>query len=219
MTARLCAVPNCGTPAASGYSPHCRRHKSVLRRQGAPDQRGVTKAELAPYTARIEARIAKNPDSEAWPLMEEAWAAIVVDAQSTANHRVGNRYQRSAANEIAAIAQDCNPGKVIVTVLGMVLFWHERPLRFASDESLRVQIARRVRALSQRHVGLRYNHRTAKQVRVYREITPKAAAMLGRKLMTAFGGVGLQLAELDERDRKAAHEAKQRLATAISKLN
>ncbi|WP_077701097.1 hypothetical protein [Thioclava nitratireducens] len=151
--------------------------------------------------------------------MEEAWAAIVVDAQSTANHRVGNRYQRSAANEIAAIAQDCNPGKVIVTVLGMVLFWHERPLRFASDESLRVQIARRVRALSQRHVGLRYNHRTAKQVRVYREITPKAAAMLGRKLMTAFGGVGLQLAELDERDRKAAHEAKQRLATAISKLN
>jgi len=219
MTARICAVPNCGNPAASDYSPHCKRHKSTLRRHGAPDQRGITKAELAPYTARIEARIAKNPDSEAWPLMEATWATIVAEAKTTASHRIGNRYQRSAANEIAAIALDCAPGEVIVTVLGMVLFWHERPLRFASDEALRVQIARRVRALSQRHVGLRYDHRTGQQVRVYREMTPKAAALVGRRLMTAFGGVGLQLAALDERDRKAAQEAKQRLATAISQLN
>ena len=76
MIARLCTVPNCGSPAASDFSPHCRRHKSALRRHGAPDQIGVTKTELAPYLARIEARIAKNPTNETWPLMEEIWAAL-----------------------------------------------------------------------------------------------------------------------------------------------
>lgn len=219
MTARLCAVPHCGSTAASDYSPHCRRHKSTLRRHGATDQRGITKAELTPYLARIEARIAKNPDSDAWALMEAIWSSIVSEAKATANRRIENRYERNAANEIAAIALDCTPGEVIRTVLAMVLFWHERPRRFASDEALRVQIARRVRALSQRHVGLRYDDRTGQQVRVYREMTPKAAAILGRKLMIAFGAIGLHLAALDDRDRKAAQEAKQRLATALFQLS
>lgn len=219
MTARICAVPNCGSPAASDYSPHCRRHKSTTRRHGAPSQRGITRAELAPYLARIEARIAKNPGSEAWPLMEATWAAIVAEARATASRHIGNRYERSAASEIAAIAQDCAAAEVIRTVLAMALFWHDRPLRFASDNALRVQIARRVRALSQCHVGLRYDHRTGQQVRVYREMTPRAAGIIGQKLMIAFGGIGLHLAALDDRDRKAAQQAKQRLATALSHLN
>ena len=69
------------------------------------------------------------------------------------------------------------PGTVVATVLAMVLMWHDRPLRFRTDDDLRVQIARRVRALSSRHVGLRYDHRTGQQIRVYREMTPKAAAL------------------------------------------
>lgn len=219
MADRICSVPYCDTRAASDYSPHCRRHKSVLRRHGAPDQRGIAKAELAPYLARIEARIAKNPDSEAWPLMEATWATIAAAANATASRRVGNRYERSAANMIAAVALDCSPSEVFRTVLAVVLLWHEWPRRFASDEALRVQIARRVRALSQRHVGLRYDHRRGQQVRVYREMTPKAASIMGRKLMIAFGGIGLHLAQLDERDRKAAQQAKQRLATALSELS
>jgi len=117
-----------------------------------------------------------------------------------------------------SIAQDVSPATVIATVLAMVLMWHDRPLRFRTDDALRVQIARRVRALSSRHVGLRYDHQTGQQVRIYREMTPKAAAILGRKLMTAFGAIGLRLADLDARDSKAATEAKQRLATAISQL-
>lgn len=219
MRDRICSAPHCDHPAASRYSPYCRHHKSVHRRQGAPTQRGVTKTELAPWLSRIEARIAKNPDSEAWPLLEEAWAAIVTDARGMADHNTGNRYARSAASEIVAIAGNCAPGDVVRTVLAMVLLWHDRPLRFASDRALRVQIARRVQALSRHHVGLRHDHRTGQQVRVYREMTPKAAHILGHRLMTAFGGIGLQLAALDDQERQAAQEAKQRLATAISQLN
>lgn len=219
MTSRTCAAPNCTSAAASTYSPHCKRHKSTLRRHGAPDQRGVTKAEIAPYLARIEARIAKNPDSEAWPLMEATWSAIVAEAQAGSCRRIGNRYDRSAADQITSIGSDASPRAVIATVLAVIALWTERPRRFASDDALRVQLARRVRALSQRHVGLRYDYRTGRQVRVYRELTPKAAAIVGRTLMTAFGGVGLQLAALDERDREAAQLAKQRLATAITNLS
>lgn len=219
MTSRTCAAPNCISPAASTYSPHCKRHKSTLRRHGAPDQRGVTKAEIAPYLARIEARIAKNPNSEAWPLMEAAWSAIIAEAQVGSCRRIGSRYDRTAADQLTSIGSDANPRTVIATVLAVIALWAERPRRFASDGALRVQLARRVRALSQRHVGLRYDHRTGRQVRVYRELTPKAAAIVGRILMTAFGGVGLQLAALEERDREAAQLAKQRLATAIHHLN
>lgn len=219
MIGRVCTVPRCTSPTASQFSPHCARHKSAVRRHGGPEQRGITKSDLAPYIARVEARMARNPDSELWSLMESLWLSIVAEAEALTTRRIGNRYDRSAAHEIVGIATDCPPMTVIKTVLAVVLFWQDRPLRFTSDNALRVQIARRVRALSQRHVGLRYDHRTGQKVRVYREITPKAASILGRKLMTTFGPIGLQLAALDERDRKAAQDSKARLTAAIHNLS
>lgn len=219
MTARICTVRHCGRPAASAYSPHCSHHKSIVRRHGAPDQRGITKAELEPYLRRVEARVAKNPESDLWGILEASWLSIVSDARVSAAQRVGNRYERSAANEIAAVAQSAESASVIRTILAVVLLWNDFPQRFASDNALRVQLARRVRAISQSHVGLRYDHRTGRQIRIYREMTPKAAAIFGQKLMIAFGGVGLKLAALDERDRKAASDTKQQLAAALSQLN
>lgn len=219
MTDRLCSVPHCNSPVSSGYSAHCRRHKSVLRRHGSPKQRGVTKTELTHYMARIEARIVKNPNSEAWPLLERSWVEIVAEARTTAARRIANRYERSAANEILAIDQGAQATEVIKTVLAIVCFWHDVPLRFCSDDALRVQIARRVRALSQCHIGLKYDHQTGNQIRVYCELPPKAAVIIGQTLMMVFGGIGLQLAALEERDRKAAQETKQRLVTAINSLS
>lgn len=218
MIGRICTVPRCTSPAASQFSNHCTRHKSALRRHGAPEQRGITKTELAPYIARIEARMARNPDSELWPLMEPQWRSMITEAEALIIRRTGNRYDRSAAHEIVGIATYCTPMMVIKTVLAVVLFWQDRPQRFTSDNALRVQIARRVRALSQCHVGLRYDYQMDQQVRVYREITPKAATILGRKLMTTFGSIGLHLAALDERDRKAAQDGKDRLTAAINNL-
>lgn len=168
--------------------------------------------------ARIEARIAKNPNSEAWTLMEMAWAEIVAEARTVTNRPTANRYERRAANEILGIDQGGSALAVIKTTLAMVYLWHDRPLRFCSDEAVRVQIARRVRVLSQCHIGLKYDHHTGSQVRIYREMPPKAAAIIGQKLMTAFGGIGMQLAALDERDRKAAQATKQRLFTALNSL-
>jgi hypothetical protein len=100
----------------------------------------------------------------------------------------------------------------------MSIMWHDRPYRFRSDDAFRLQLARRVRALSSRHTGLAYSHRTGKQTRVYREMTPKAGLILGKKLASAFGAVGIQLALLDEHDREEARRTKEAIANAIKEL-
>lgn len=218
MTTRTCAVPHCQNPTTSEYSPHCKRHKSVNRRHGAPNQTGVGKGELNPYLAMIRARIAKNPDSPLWPELDHAWAALVSDARHVSEKRVGNRYERSAAHEVLNIAADAPTREIVITALAMVILWRERPGRFADDRAFRMQLARRVRALSTRHRGSAYNHATGRQRPVYREMTPKAGAILGQKLAATFVFTGVQLAELEERDRQAAEKSRATIITAIREL-
>ncbi|MGR9169782.1 hypothetical protein [Rhizobium sp. KDH_Rht_773_N] len=218
MTARICAAPHCQNPTSSKFSPHCRRHKSMLRRHGAVNQTGIGKGELNPYLARVRERIDKNPTSPLWPALENAWATIVSDANAVAEKRVGNRYERSAAREILNINADAPAREIVVTALAMFIMWRERPGRFADDRAFRMQLARRVRALSTRHRGSRYVHATGQQQAIYREMTPKAGAILGHKLALAFGSPGIQLAELEERERRAAEEEKQTIINAIKEL-
>jgi len=190
----------------------------MLRRQGAVGQTGIGKGELNPYLARVRARIDKNPASPLWPALETAWTTIVSDANTIAGKRVSNRYERSAAHEILNIDADAPVREIVVTALAMFLMWRERPGRFVDDRAFRMQLARRVRALSTRHRGSRYDHATGQQQAIYREMTPKVGAILGQNLALAFGFTGIQLAELEKRDRQAADEAKQTIINAIKEL-
>lgn len=218
MAIRTCRVRHCNEPASSQFSPHCRRHKSTLRRHGDPEQRGVTLTELKPFLARVRARIAKNDDSPLWTHLENLWRDIVSDARQEVTRPVGNRYQRSAANELLNVDADSSPMEIIVTTLAMHVFWHDRPNRFRSDSAFWLQLARRVRALTSRHCGLRYDHETGRDKRIYREMTPKAGAIIGQKLSSTFGAVGFQFAALDKRDREEADKAKDAIANAIREL-
>lgn len=84
---KQCRVTGCGAPTASRYSPHCRVHKSRLRRQGGTEQAAVKIGELAPYRQRVLQRIAKNQHSPLWPHLETVWAALVTEAETDAGHR------------------------------------------------------------------------------------------------------------------------------------
>lgn len=218
MTTRTCTVPHCQKPTTSEYSPHCKHHKSTNRRHGAPDQTGINKTELNPYLERVQARISKNPNSLLWPNLDDAWAAITEEATAVSNKRVGNRYARSAAHEFLNINADAQPREIVITALAMFILWHERPSRFVDDRAFRMQLARRVRALSTRHRGVAYNHTTGKQRPVYREMTPKAGSLIGQRLALAFGFAGIQLAELDKRDRQTAEQSRQSIIDAIKEL-
>jgi hypothetical protein len=211
-------VPQCGALASSRYSPHCRRHKSILRRHGGTGQKAITKAELAPYIARVRRRISRNPNSRLWSILDEAWGQSVAAARIDAIIALGNRYQRLAANEVLNLDADTSPRDIGTAALAMFMLWHDRPTRFETDRAFRQQLVRRVRALSQRHVGITYDHRSGTTRRNYREISPKAAALLGATLTRCFGAAGLQLAELERRDRDAANQAAQNITNAIGEL-
>jgi hypothetical protein len=215
---RICKVRDCGAPAASRYSPHCRRHKSVLRRQGDPDQSAIRVTELAPFVRLVRLRVARNPDSPLWGHLEDRWRGIAEEARAVAFSALRSRHERAAAAEVMNIDADCSAQEIVVVVLAMFILWRERPARFRSDRAFRLQLARRVRALSGRHSGLRYDHQTGTQKRVYREMTPKAGAILGHKLALAFGGAGLQLAMLEERERERARQTVEDINQAIKEL-
>lgn len=187
---RTCRAAHCGAPASSRFSPHCRRHKSRLRRQGDVEQTAIKRSELAPYVARVRERIAKNAHSPLWGHLDARWAALASWAKDTAGNRVQSRYQRQAAHEVLNLHAECSARDIAVTAMAMFMFWSERPERFLSDAAFRLQLVKRVRSLSSRHSGLRYNHRTDKQERVYRELSPKAGMIVARNFAAAFGAVG-----------------------------
>ncbi|MDQ0134070.1 hypothetical protein J2T08_001988 [Neorhizobium galegae] len=140
------------------------------------------------------------------------------DARAISDRRVGNRYERSAAREILNIAADAAPHDIVKTALAMFMMWRDKPGRFSTDAAFRMQLARRVRALSSRHRGSVYDHSTGRQRPIYREMTPKAGAILGHRLAMGFGLAGLQLAELEERERKQAQQSRQSIMDAIKEL-
>lgn len=218
MAAKTCRVPHCGEPTSSRFSPHCLRHKSVNRRQGAPDQKAISTAELKPFRDRVKTRIEKNGDSPLWAHLDALWGTITAEAREEVSRRVGNRYERSAAHEILNLDADSTAREIAVTALAMFILWHDMPWRFRSDNAFRLQLARRVRTLTSRHTGRWFDHRTGTQKHIYREMTPKAGTIIGQKLSRAFGAAGVKLALLDERDREEARNVQEAISTAIREL-
>lgn len=215
---KQCRVAGCRAETASQFSPHCRHHKSKLRRQGDTEQTAIRIGELRPFIARVRERIAKNQDNPLWPLLDDVWATIVADARKDAEKAVQNRYNRQAAHMLIGMADDTSARDVVVVTAAMFVLLSERPNRFASDNAFRLQLAKRVLALSYVNTGLRYDHERGKQVRSYREPSPKARTIIGRKLSTAFGALGLQLAYLEKRDRERRDEIANNMRQAMSEL-
>lgn len=166
----------------------------------------------------MKARIDKNPSNPLWDHLDSRWVGIAAGAKHDAERKVGNRYQRSAACELLNIDADSTSREIVVTVLSMFVLLHDRPERFRSDAAFRLQLARRVRALTSRHRGQVYDHRTGRSRPIYREMTPKAGYIIGQTLSTTFGAVGFQLALLDERDREQVRQEREAITNAIKEL-
>lgn len=218
MADKTCRVPHCEEPTSSRFSPLCRRHKSTHYRQGDPTQTAISTRELKPFRDRVKARMTKNADSPLWDQLDALWEAIAAEARHDTKRTVGSRYQRSAAHELLNIDADSTPCEIVTTTLAMFVLRHDAPWRFHSDDAFRHQLARRIRRHTSRHTGRGYDHKTGRDKFFYREMTPKAALIIGRKLSVAFGGVGIQLALLDERDREEAARTKEAISTAIRDL-
>jgi hypothetical protein len=218
---RTCRTPGC-QDAAHGYSLFCENHKKTTRRHGAPTQQGVTVHELKPYVALVEARKAKNPESEAWAILTARWEAVLSHAQGIlhrhAEGRAGFRWERLAAHHLVTIGRGVEPWSVVKTAIAMYLMQAQRPTRFASDAAFDHQLVRRVRGLTDTNAGAYWDHQEQRAKRVYRDIPPRVIQAMAQPLKAAFGVAGLTLAAKEREDIDAANEERRRLAAALEGL-
>lgn len=185
-------------------------------------QEAISKADLKGYVKLVKQRIEKNSDSPAWGQLEDRWLAIVEHAKGVvaAFHagKPGVRYVRKAAQEVIKVAEAAPARDVIEIVLAMYVMEELEQRRFRSDAGFRFQLVRRVRALADVNAGQRWDHKSDRVRRVYRELTPRAVATIGQWLADTLGVAGIQLARLEISDMERTKQERQALWGALGEL-
>ncbi len=219
---RICRLPGCTNAAASMFAAYCARHRTAVRRHGAPDQRAVTKARLAPYIKIVKARIARNANNIAWVTLDDRWRALVDHADGIlaafASGKPGVRFERIAAQELVKLAAVVNPRSVVEVTAAMVLMLEFEPRAFRSDDAFWQQLTRRVRGLSDLHFGESWDNRRQRVRRHYRDVSPKAAILLGRWLAEALGIGGKHIARVEQEEQARKANERESLHEALRQL-
>jgi hypothetical protein len=166
--------------------------------------------------------MAKNPSSPAWDTLKARWEALVGHARGIVaaylNGRPGVRYERLAAIEIVKLADNVSFSGVLEVTAAMVMKWDMEPKRFKGDRAMWIQLARRVRGLSDMSYGLRYVHATGKMKRCYRDLTPRTSVILGKWLAETLGIAGVHFARLERADAERQAKERQALHSALQNL-
>jgi hypothetical protein len=219
---RPCRAPGCSTPAASQYAAYCPPHRRALRRHGAVDQRAITKFQLKPYLKLVRKRMQKNPESTAWVTLDSRWRAVIDHAHSVLAYfrqgKAGSRFELLAAQEVVKLSGDVQPRQVVEVTAAMVMMQELEPRRFRSDRAFWIQLARRVRGLTDLNYGEGWDNTRGRVRRSYREFTPRAAQVLGHWLAVALGVGGQHLVRLERADREKKAKERQELHDALSSL-
>lgn len=217
----ICNVPGCSRRVSSRYSRYCPAHKARIRRHGAPDQLRISKAELAAYARRARLRMRKNASHPVWEMLNERWRGLetycrdLVDRHHSGNP--GNRHERLAAAEVLKLA-DVERSKILETVLAIVMVWELQPQRFRSNGAFNTQLVRAVRGLSDMNFGERYHHPTGRVKRFYRDLPPRATAILAQWIIEALGPAAVYIARLERKDEEDAVADDARLRRSLSSL-
>ena len=219
---RSCNAPGCNHPAASRYAAYCEMHKRRDRRHGDARQAAVTVHELRPYRDRVRRRMKNNPSNRAWLMVADRWQKLTDHArQELKRIDQGGAYSRPTRDAMLAIvrvANDVDALAIIETICAMYLMLEERPHRFVSDAAFSHQLVRRVRGLSRLNAGEYWDNKVRKSRLVYKDPSPRATKVMAELLEEAFGGVGLFLARLDQRDAERAASERADLAAALGEL-
>ena len=183
---------------------------------------GGTKTELASYQRLVQARIERNPDSAAWGRLDDAWLHVVGHAKgilaAEKQGRAGVRHERIAAREVVTLADAVPARQVVVCSLAMFVLWELEPRRFRSDDAFRMQLARRVRRLTEANAAHYFDDVAGKGKRVYRDVAPRAAKVFAGWLADTLGGAGIKLARLELADIEKAKQDRLALRAALAEL-
>lgn len=213
-----CKVPGCRLDAASQYGVYCHSHRTRLRRHGAVTQQAITKADLKLYRAHVRTRFEKNRDG---PLAEQVlaqWHGLVKRARGFLDDYSGKPTigpAREAARELVKLGLALDAMDAVETVLAMYLMADAEPRRFAGHEGFLAQLVRRLRGLTTLNASTYLNPTTGREVRVYREMSPRAVRYMAGWIVEALGIIGLRFAKLDREDHEAQREATNALCASL----
>jgi hypothetical protein len=217
---KTCAINQCDE-MTTGYSKFCAKHKRTQRRHGDPEQSGVTVAELKPYLVRVQRRVLKNAENEAWGLLADRWeklVAIAIDKQQIyKSGKPANKDDFHAFNEITKLS-DIEPQKIIEVYIAMYLLMMEKPKRFQSDNAFLFQLARRIRGLTDVNAGQYWDNEKKQSKRVYRDLPPRVLKTFGNHLVETFGAAGLVVARLEADEINLIHQEQVKLENAFRAL-
>ncbi|MGH1574139.1 hypothetical protein ACRAWG_30260 [Methylobacterium sp. P31] len=132
--------------------------------------------------------------------------------------QAGYRHERIAAREVVKLADKVTATEAVETTFALLLLEDDQPRRFRSDRAFRMQLARRLRGLTDLNVGTWYNHRTDKVHRAYRELTPRASLTLASWVLEALGAVGATLIKLEHEEQAARQRQANDFAEALGAL-
>ncbi|MFM0347667.1 hypothetical protein [Paraburkholderia sp. RL17-347-BIC-D] len=183
---------------------------------------GVTITELKPYRARVAARIKTNANNPTWAILRTRWDALASYCRGCIERRNAgepyNRWEFRAHQEVVKLAAYVNADELMTMVLSVYLLRVDRPQRFRSDDAFLFQLVRRCMRMTDVNVGVSFNHRIGRSVRVYRECPPRVMGMLGDYLMDVFGTAAALVAELETAHKRQAQADKASLYAALEAL-
>lgn len=186
------------------------------------DQRGVTKSDLRPYLRMVEGRIASNAENPVWAKMDARWSTLVSHARDRlAAYEAGTATSaplRIASQELTRIAELVEARQVVVTVAAIFMMQVDDPYAFRSDAAFTMQLVRRVRALGDRGAAQYVDARSGKTRRMYRELSPRAALVMGQWVAEALGALGLRLAALERHEAAERDQERRELSDALMAL-
>jgi hypothetical protein len=128
------------------------------------------------------------------------------------------RAQVQAAQQVQVLAGSALPSTIVNLALAMFLMHDAEPRRFASDRSFDFQLVRRVRGLAPVNAGSYWNNKAQRTTKVYRDLPPRVAELLGRQPREAFGLAGSMLAEKERAEEAKAKAEQRQLAEALEAL-
>lgn len=214
---KQCRTSGC-TALTTVYGIYCSTHKGRNRRHGAPNQRGVTKADLKPYLAQVQSRIEKNQGLTIWTLLDQRWTGLI---SYTEGFELGTRssWTHSAAKEMRKLALLVEPRQAVVTVLAIYLIREQAGHRFRSDRAFNTQLVRRLRALTEANAQFSTSGRTGRVARVYTEVPPRVTAIMAEWIIGVLGAAGVWFARSEKAGEDRRREAQEAYRQALTEID
>jgi len=204
-----CQVAGCRRTATLRSTRMCRKHITHNRRWGHPEQRPITKGELARWKAHVRGLINKRANREkVWTsvlaLLEACRTSALGEVRDYENGKLAHRTSLTVQRVIVDVTNEAAAEDIVLAMLSFGYMGELEWSRFRSDNAFFAAMGRRFYLMGRSNYAGHFNATTGKRHLTARELSPKAVLLLGRTMSAAFAALGMKL-------RMAEVEAERRL--------